>query len=225
MDNEWLQRWRQGRIGFHRDRPHPVLVRHWPDLGVRAGTKVLVPLCGKSLDMRWLAQHDHPVLGIELAGQAIEAFVAEGVGEVTRYRQADFDICRQGSVELWCGDFFHFHIQQAADIGAFYDRAALIALPPATRQRYAFHLAQLIPPGARGLLISLTRGPGDDCGPPFSVPAEEIHELFAPNFRLTHLEDGKPEANGFRESAWALERRGPLPLRGTGAVRSGSSRR
>ena len=63
-------------------------------------------------------------------------------------------------MELWCGDFFHFHIEQAAEIGAFYDRAALIALPEATRQRYAFHLAQLVPPGARGLLISLTRDPG-----------------------------------------------------------------
>ncbi|MFY0991425.1 thiopurine S-methyltransferase [Halomonas sp. C05BenzN] len=210
MANEWLDRWRTGRIGFHRERPHPSLVRHWPLLGVTPGTKVLVPLCGKSLDMRWLGQHDHPVLGIELAPEAIEQFVAAGAGEVSRYRHGDFEICRQGNVELWCGDFFHFHIEQAAEIGAFYDRAALIALPPATRQRYAFHLAQLIPPGARGLLISLVRAPGDDGGPPFGVTAEEVRELFDPNFQVTHLEDGEPEAgSGFRESAWALVRRGP----------------
>jgi len=207
MADDWLKRWHEGRIGFHRDQPHPALVRHWPALEVRAGTKVLVPLCGKSLDMRWLANRDHPVLGIELAETAIEQFVAEGRGEITRYHQDGFDICRQGSVELWCGDFFHFHIEQAAEIGAFYDRAALIALPEATRQRYAFHLAQLMPPGARGLLISLTRDPG---GPPYSVSAEEVRTLFEPNFRVTHLEDGEPEANGFCECVWALERRGPL---------------
>ena len=207
MADDWLKRWHEGCIGFHRDRPHPALVRHWPALKVRAGTKVLVPLCGKSLDMRWLARRDHPVLGIELAPTAIEQFVAEGRGEITRYHQDGFDICRQGSVELWCGDFFHFHIDQAAEIGAFYDRAALIALPEATRQRYAFHLAQLLPPGSRGLLISLTRDPG---GPPYSVDADEVQALFDPNFRVTHLEDGEPEANGFRESVWALERRGPL---------------
>jgi len=209
--DQWLERWREGRIGFHREQVHASLVRHWPALGVRAGTKVLVPLCGKSLDMRWLAHQGHPVLGIELAPQAIEAFVAEGTGALTRYRQAGFAICRQGSVELWCGDFFHFHLEQAAEIGAFYDRAALIALPPATRQRYAFHLAQLMPPGARGLLISLTRVPGEEAsGPPFSVSAEEVRELFAPNFQVTHLEDGAPEpGSGFLESVWALERRGP----------------
>ncbi|MCC5881111.1 MAG: thiopurine S-methyltransferase [Halomonas sp.] len=211
MTREWLDRWREGRIGFHRHEAHPALIRHWPALQVRAGTKVLVPLCGKSLDMRWLAQRDHPVLGIELSSEAIEQFVNEGVGEISRYRQEPFSICRQGSVELWCGDFFHFHIDQAAEIGAFYDRASLIALPPATRQRYAFHLAQLIPPGACGLLIALAREPGDETGgPPFHVPGDEIRELFEPNFQVTHLEDGEPEeGSGFRESVWALVRRGP----------------
>lgn len=210
MAHDWLDRWREGRIGFHRDRPHPVLVRHWPRLGVRPGTKVLVPLCGKSLDMRWLGQHDHPVLGIELAPEAIEQFVEEGTSEISRYRQDGFDIYRQGNVELWCGDFFHFHIQQAAEIGAFYDRAALIALPAPTRQRYAFHLAQLLPPGAAGLLISLTRTL-DDGGPPYTVSGDEVRELFEPNFRVTHLEDGKPEAgSGFQESVWAMVRRGPI---------------
>ncbi|MCE8020641.1 thiopurine S-methyltransferase [Halomonas sp. MCCC 1A11036] len=212
MTREWLERWREGRIGFHLHAAHPALVRHWPRLGVRAGTKVLVPLCGKSLDMRWLASHDHPVLGIELAEEAIEQFMAEGVGDVSRYRQEPFSIYRQGSVELWCGDFFHFHIDQAAEIGAFYDRAALIALPPATRQRYAFHLAQLIPPGSCGLLIALSRATGDEAvGPPYHVSAEEVRELFEPNFLVAHLEDGELEAgSGFRESVWALTRRGPL---------------
>ncbi|MFC3283016.1 thiopurine S-methyltransferase [Litchfieldella rifensis] len=207
--NEWLTRWREGRIGFHRDATHPVLHRYWPCLGVPEGTKVLVPLCGKSLDMRYLAERGHPVLGIELSLEAIEQFTAEGQGEVSRYRQGDFHVYRQGSIELWGGDFFHFHIEQAAEIGAFYDRAALIALPEATRQRYAFHLAQLIPPGARGLLISLVRAPGDDRGPPYSVDADEVRRLFTPNFELTHLEDGEPEDNGWRESAWSLVRRGP----------------
>ncbi|WP_043530385.1 thiopurine S-methyltransferase [Litchfieldella xinjiangensis] len=209
LTNEWLARWREGRIGFHRDTPHPALSHHWPELGVPAGTKVLVPLCGKSLDMRWLAERGHPVLGLELSLEAIEQFTAEGGGEVLRFRQGDFEVWRQGSIELWGGDFFHFHIEQAAEIGAFYDRAALIALPEATRQRYAFHLAQLIPPGARGLLISLVRAPGDDRGPPYSVDAREVIRLLGPNFELTHLEDGELEENGWQESVWSLVRRGP----------------
>lgn len=207
MHEEWLKRWQEGRIGFHRDTVHPLLERHWAELQVAKGTPVLVPLCGKTLDMRWLKEHQYPVLGVELSEQAIEQFIAEGHGDVTRYRQADFEVVRQGSIELWRGDFFHLHVEQASEIGAFYDRAALIALPEATRQRYAFHLAQLIPPGGKGLLISLTRQ--DEGGPPFHVDAAEVQRLFSPNFSLTHLEDGEPGPDGYRESCWALQRRGP----------------
>ncbi|MDT8895353.1 thiopurine S-methyltransferase [Halomonas sp. I1] len=210
MNEDWRQRWREGRIGFHREAVHPALERHWPELGVGEDARVLVPLCGKSLDMRWLAERGHAVQGIELAETAIEQFLAEGQGEVSRYHHECFAVSRQGRVALWCGDFFHFHIDDAAEIGAFYDRAALIALPEARRQRYAFHLAQLLPPGGRGLLISLTRAPGDTGGPPFEVTADEVHERFSPNFEVTHLEDGDPEpGSGFRESVWHLVRRGP----------------
>lgn len=96
-----------------------------------------------------------------------------------------------------------------AEIEAFYDRASLIALPKPTRQRYAFHLAQLVPPGARGLLVSLTRG-DEKAGPPYSVSNNEVEQLFSPNFRLTFLEQSPPDERGFIESVWALERRGPL---------------
>ena len=210
MTREWLERWREGRIGFHRRDVHPALARYWPQLGVCPGTQVLVPLCGKSLDMRWLANRDYPVLGIELAPEAIEQYLAEGRGTVLRDQKGIFSVSRQGNVELWGGDFFHFHIEQATGIGAFYDRAALIALPPATRQRYAFHLAQLTLPGSVGLLITLTRPSENPGGPPFSVEATEVRELFEPNFEVMHLEDGEPEAgSGFRESVWALTRRGP----------------
>lgn len=209
MSNEWLERWREGRIGFHRDTTHPALVQFWPTLGAAEAAKVLVPLCGKSLDMRWLADRGHPVLGVELARDAIEQFVVEDRGALSRYRQDVFEVYRQGNIELWCGDFFHLHIDQALEVQAFYDRAALIALPPATRQRYAFHLAQLLPPGARGLLVSLTHGGGPERGPPYSVEAGEVERLFAANFALERLTVTPPDARGWREQTWSLVRRGP----------------
>lgn len=208
MSDAWRQRWQEGRIGFHRDAPHPALIAHWQALGSAPNAKVLVPLCGKSLDMRWLASQGHPVLGIEFVFEAVEAFLAASPAPVSRYVEPDFTIFRQGAVEVWHGDFFHLHLPQAAEIGAFYDRAALIALPPATRQRYAFHLAQLTPPGAKGLLVTLTHDQGDQ-GPPYSVDDAEVARLLAPNFRLEKLETSAPDERGRGESVWALERRGP----------------
>lgn len=209
MENAWLQRWKEGRIGFHLAQTHPALIEYWPALNITPGAKVLVPLCGKSLDMRWLAAQGHPVLGVELAPEAIEQFLAQCEAGVSRYTQAGFEVSRQGSVELWCGDFFHLHIQQACEIGAFYDRAALIALPPATRTRYAFHLAQLVPPGAQGLLVSLTHDEGQ-AGPPFSVPDSDVERLLAANFALERLAvDRVGDERGYCETIWMLKRRGP----------------
>ena len=205
----WLARWQEGRIGFHLPATHSALERWWPRLEIAAGAKVLVPLCGKSLDMRWLAAQGYPVLGIELARQACEQFVAEGAGDVSRYRLEHFECFRQGMVELWCGDFFHFHIDHVDHLDAFYDRAALIALPPATRQRYAFHLAQLLPPGARGLLISLERQKEQAPGPPVHVAEDEIRQLLSANFTLEVLERRAPDERGLRETVWSLVRKGP----------------
>ncbi|SNY99313.1 thiopurine S-methyltransferase [Halomonas sp. hl-4] len=208
MTDHWRSRWQEGRIGFHLPQPHPALKHYWPSLGVPERAKVLVPLCGKSLDMRWLAEAGHPVLGVELAPEAIEQFLAESQVPVSRYQQAGFNISRQSSIELWCGDFFHLHIQQANEVGAFYDRAALIALPEATRQRYAFHLAQLVPPGGQGLLVSLTHEE-ESAGPPYSVTNHEVETLLSPNFRVSLLEEKEPDERGRCEKVWQLVRRGP----------------
>lgn len=205
---DWLERWRQGRIGFHREAPHPALTRHWPGLALDADAKILVPLCGKSQDMRWLAARGNPVLGIELSSLAIEQFVSEDKQPALRYRQSGFECTRQGNIELWCGDFFHFHVEQAAELAGFYDRAALIALPPPTRQRYAHHLAQLLLPGTQGLLVTL-RHDDPERGPPFSISHDEVDRLLSPNFEVALCAQAEPDAEGLQESVWHLVRRGP----------------
>ena len=78
MDPEfWQQRWRDRQIGFHQDKPTPLLLKHWPSLGVPRGARVFVPLCGKSLDLAWFAARGHRVLGVELSQLAVDEFFAE----------------------------------------------------------------------------------------------------------------------------------------------------
>mgnify|MGYP001582329041 FL=1 len=52
MDSQfWRERWARNQIGFHLPEVNPYLQRHWPRLALAQGAKVLVPLCGKSLDL------------------------------------------------------------------------------------------------------------------------------------------------------------------------------
>ena len=63
----WHNRWQNNEIGFHQKEVNPRLIQRWSQLGLKAGDPVFVPLCGKSLDMIWLVQQSHPVLGIEVS--------------------------------------------------------------------------------------------------------------------------------------------------------------
>lgn len=172
----WLERWEQGQIGFHQEQANPYLQRHWATLAVPAETRVLVPLCGKSLDLLWLRARGHEVIGVELAQQAIEEFFREHglLAEVETRR--DFQIYRSEGLELWCGDFFALQASDLPDCAAFYDRAALIALPEALRSRYLTHLQAILPASCQGLLISLEYDQAQMDGPPFAVVETEIRQ-------------------------------------------------
>ena len=175
----WHQRWQAGQIGFHQDAPTPLLLRHWPTLQVPAGGKVFVPLAGKSQDMAWFAAQGHPVLGVELSQRAVDAFFAEHglVPEVeeTRYGRHH----RAGGIELIRGDAFDLDAGLLSRCAAVFDRAALIALPPALRARYVGELYARLPRGCRGLLVTLEYPQADRDGPPFSVQEDEVQALYA----------------------------------------------
>ncbi len=73
----WHQKWQLQQIGFHQQQVNPFLVKYWPSLAIAETSGVFVPLCGKSLDMCYLAELRHGVLGCELNPLAVEQFFSE----------------------------------------------------------------------------------------------------------------------------------------------------
>ncbi|NDY94752.1 thiopurine S-methyltransferase [Wenzhouxiangella limi] len=178
MDKEfWHQRWQAGQIGFHTPEAHWALLAYWPELVHQIDEPVLVPLCGKTLDMRWLCERGHPVTGIELNPIAVHDFFAEWKRRPTPIEQADQALSglEADGVSLWQGDFFAF--KPATAYRAFYDRAALIALPPAMRKSYVEQLRKCLAKGSIGLLVTLEYDQNLKGGPPFSVSFEEVAEM------------------------------------------------
>lgn len=213
----WQQRWQEGRIGFHQARVTPLLEQHWHAVGVPAGARVFVPLAGKSLDMAWLAARGHEVLGVELSQLAVEQFFDEH-GLDPEVRESVYGRHYQaGGIELVCGDAFALEREALAGCAGVFDRAALIALPPDLRRRYATELYARLPDGCRGLLVTLEYPQHEKVGPPFSVPADEVHALYDVEWRVELLErrDILGEQPNFAEegvtalqtAAWRLERR------------------
>jgi len=185
----WHKRWESNQIGFHLSEVNPHLRQYWPELELAAGTQVLVPLCGKSLDLAWLAGRGHQVLGIELSEKAVEGFFHEQHLEPQISQQGAFKIYQAGPIQLWCGDFFALTAEDVADCTALYDRAALIALPPPMRERYVAHLVRITPPGCQGLLITLDYDQALMAGPPFAVLDEEVQRLLGAHWQLEIKEE------------------------------------
>ncbi|TYT25421.1 thiopurine S-methyltransferase [Luteimonas viscosa] len=184
----WHERWRGNRIGFHRDAPLPLLVSHWPSLGLPPGSRVCVPLCGKSLDMVWLAAQGHRVLGIELSRTAIEQFFAErGLLPTITTSPAGTHYAAD-AWELVQGDAFEIPAALLSDCAAVHDRAALIALPADMRATYATTLWTRLPGDCRALLVTLEYPETEKAGPPFPVGEAEVRTRFGEDWTVRLLE-------------------------------------
>jgi len=191
----WHKKWESNQIGFHLPEVNPYLQRHW---AVPATARVLVPLCGKSLDLAWLAGRGHQVLGIELSEKAIKDFFSEHQVQPQISQKGAFKVYSGDAIELWCGDFFALTASDVADCTALYDRAALIALPAPMRERYAAHLQQILAQGVQGLSITLDYDQAQMPGPPFAVGDDEVQRLLGDVWQVQVLEEQDVLAESFR---------------------------
>lgn len=125
----WKQRWQAQQIGFHLQQVNPALIKFLPTLNLKKSDSCLIPLCGKSHDIRYLAKYFNTVIGIELSALAVDAFFAESNQTATLINDQYFNIYRHAGISIFCGDFFQFSAAQCPSIDLIYDRAALVALP------------------------------------------------------------------------------------------------
>ncbi|SEI39619.1 thiopurine S-methyltransferase [Allopseudospirillum japonicum] len=204
----WDQAWQIKRLNAYQPMTHPLLMSFWPRVQAQPQTWVFVPFCGSSQDMRWLAAQGFRVLGVDVSELAQQDFVAKDPHNTVNYLYEDgFKIAYQQQISFYCGDFFHLHTKHLQGINSVYDAAALAALPEARRQRYSVHLAHLLKPGTRMLMLAheFTQ---KRITPPFSVEGSEMQRLFGCNFHIECLYQGSTGKTGHREMVYLLTRKG-----------------
>ena len=111
MAEDWLDRWQNGRTGWHEPAGNDGLKEFWPDTATPG--RVLVPLCGKAPDLLWLAQRGHDVVGVELSEIAVEGFFDDHDLQFARESSGSLDrfSAKKHSITLYCGDYFNFQSQ------------------------------------------------------------------------------------------------------------------
>ena len=209
MDSEfWQQRWQEGRIGFHKSDVNPELIKYFSNLALPIGSRVLVPLCGKSIDMVWLACAGYDVVGIELVESAVQAFFTEQniTPTITEFTSAaDKSTLKryQGqlagqTITLWAANIFALSAIDIDAINAIYDRAALIALPANMRADYSRHIVKLSD-NAPQLLITLNYDQSKKDGPPFSITQQQLHQYYSADYKIVELASNSSTLNAASE--------------------------
>ena len=192
----WLNKWKLDEIGFHQESTNEALQAHWPSLRAPAGGSVLVPLCGKSLDMCWLAEQGHAVIGIEVSALACEAFFNGLELEPRIEETGQLLSLTAGPYRLLQGDFFKLTVADIGAADAFYDRAALVAMPPEMQPAYVRQLIGLLPPGTVGIVNCVEYPPDAMDGPPFSIDEARLRQLLKPHCRVERCASREVEALG-----------------------------
>lgn len=181
----WFKSWEMGgfHTSFHRKDIHPYVLTYMHPTAIE-NTNILVPLCGKTVDMLYLAQYANKVIGVELVEEAILQFFSENG---LSYHQPDAETYVAGNITILRKDFMKL---QPADIGYLdwiLDRASLVALPEEMRMDYLATIDRLASVGTQQLIITLEYFPLINSAP-FSITPGEVDNYYSHNSLIRHVE-------------------------------------
>jgi len=205
----WHSKWQKNEIGFHLPEANPLLVKHFSALQLKQGTRVFLPLCGKTLDIAWLLAQGYQVAGAELSQIAIEDLFKNLILTPTITKAGEFTQYSAKNIDMFVGDIFKLTPAMFGNVDAIYDRAALVALPEDMRKRYTAHLIALTQ-NAPQLLICFEYDQTIHAGPPFSISNVEVNEHYQKSYAI-HLLASHTMADGLKgkfpatEMVWQLK--------------------
>ncbi|XP_078124228.1 putative thiopurine S-methyltransferase isoform X2 [Sander vitreus] len=206
---EWEERWQEDRIGFHQPHVHTMLENNIDKvLAGRAEVRFFFPLCGKAVDMKWLADMGHSVVGVEISEKAIKQFFEENnmtynEEPVPAIPGAKVFKSSERNISLYQCDLYNFSSSIEGQFGAVWDRGSLVAINPRDREKYAALIISLMAKDCRYLLDTLLYNPELYDGPPFLVPNEQVNSLFGNSCDIELL--SSLDALTERQRGWGLD--------------------
>lgn len=205
----WLQKWEKNETAFHEREANPILVQYFQELALTEGSRIFIPLCGKTLDIAWLLSQGYRVVGAELSEKAIKELFASLEVKPNISVAGDVHHYSAQGIDIFVGNIFHVTGEMLGAVDAVYDRAALVALPEEMRRRYTGHLMS-ITKQAPQLLVTYEYDQNLMAGPPFSVTNQEVNGHYRDGYDVTLLADinmpGGLKGCPAREHVWLLRK-------------------
>lgn len=202
----WHNLWDTDDIGFHMKETNKFLLKFFSLLKLEKNSRVFIPLCGKTKDIKWLLDNGYRVVGAELNENAIkELFDFLGL-EVTTTNIGSLILYSSKNIDIFVGDIFKLDKTTLGKVDAIYDRAAIVALPTEMRKQYTSLLLNLTD-NVPQLIVSLDYVQSLMEGPPFSVKEPHLKDYYSDFYNLKLLDSHKfmpfEEINAV-ETVWLL---------------------
>ncbi|XP_019645225.1 PREDICTED: probable thiopurine S-methyltransferase [Branchiostoma belcheri] len=205
---DWHNKWRRGKTKFHMSKVHPNLQKFYNRMIQGEGRKrIFVPMCGKTLDMKWLSDKGHGVVGNEVVEMACRQFFEEhdlqytterieGV-EGTLFKATDIDL------QLFNCDYYKLTSDVIGTFDCIWDRGAMAAANPEDRDKYAAVIVPLLKPTGAYLLDLFELENTVFAGPPHGISDARVDELFASKCNIEELL--RADRMGDWQRSWGLD--------------------
>lgn len=217
----WNKVWELGFTRWHQQEVNSLLSDNIGELtNNREHLRIFVPLCGKTVDLRWLAEEGHTVVGVDCAQLAMESFFneqsldfsKEPVDAVNGFRYK----CTTLPLSLYCCDITEFDKVGEERFDAVWDRGSLNAIRRDDVSRYVEILCLMSSDDCRCLLETFEYDKQVYGGPPASYHEDDVNKLFGEHFicrKLSSEPDEEklariaPESSFFNVCCWLLTRK------------------
>ncbi|ELU03337.1 hypothetical protein CAPTEDRAFT_214771 [Capitella teleta] len=176
----WIQMWEKNATPFHSSDVNMFLKRFYEKwIGDKQNLKIFVPLCGKSVDMRWLLDQGHRVIGLEASSIAVADFMEENNFEHSTEAYASGEVVKtkDGRCVIYKGDLFEFNSDIEGGFDAIWDRGSLVAIGPDQREKYIQLMKSLLAPHGQYLIETYYNDDPTYQGPPFKIDPECLCSL------------------------------------------------
>ncbi|XP_013388873.1 probable thiopurine S-methyltransferase [Lingula anatina] len=198
----WIGAWERNSTRWHMPNVNCFLEEFLDVLlAGKKAAKILVPLCGKTIDMKWLADLGHTVIGVDGAEKAATEFFTE---QNIAYKVEPCDAIQgtlccsmDNKIRIYVGDFFKFNQDFEGQFDAIWDRASLVAIDESDRLQYVNILNSVLKPGCHCLIEAMDFIPSEKSGSPHAIPLECVRELFGNDYNVKLLKCINGQEDGF----------------------------
>lgn len=207
---DWSDKsWGSDKICFHMPKCNPMLVKNIDALlRGRKNVRIFFPLCGKAVDMKWLYDEGHSIVGLEGSAKGVQEFFKENNftfssesvadGKFTLYKNED------NRIRIFCGDIYDFNSALGGKMQGIWDRGSFVAINREDREKYSKILMDLMDKDCHYLLDTFQYDSSEYAGPPHPTKTEEVHKLFGEKCEVTQLEER--DAMTGKQKDWGLSK-------------------